>query len=248
MLSSARPGHTFFESERYPMTAYICLCLGMALCFRHITAKQHIDKILLYNEEDSLMAAQDGFTSATQHLARLLLASRSPWEHNYEGVSLPDLDEIQHEWENKIFIGTSIDNACSTLPFFAEMAVLADADGADVILFSPVSKAICCDKNFAHAWALMLSRLGLRNVTVFNIPLSASNCWITRPIWMKKYLAFSLQAMQVIQFNSDIRRLLYTVSTHDGHLAYYPTYFHRIHEILPSLFFWLHSLKVHSVF
>jgi len=38
---------------------------------------------------------------------------------------------------------------------------------------------------------------------------------------MKKYSIFYIEAVKIIQSNSEIMRLLYTVSTYDGHLAYY---------------------------
>jgi hypothetical protein len=227
-----------------PMTTYVDICLALALaisiCLSFVVAKQEFineTEIILDSNENSLKGAPYDLTNKKS--AHFLLAFRWPWERSSSS------DNIEYEWDNEIYAG-SFTNECST--FFLRMVdILPDSDGADVISFSPISKTVSREPNFANVWIILLSKMGLQNTTSSNFHFFASKCWIAKPIWIKKYLAFHLKAIQIIQSNSDIMRLLYTVSTYDGHLAYRPTYYKYIQERLPSFFFWIHSLKVHRV-
>jgi hypothetical protein len=200
--------------------------------------------------------------------------SRFPWAHfvkmgkskYFESAFWPILYSRQHEWANQDYVGFISYSLVikQSLTEFPLDNIIKQAKGADVISFYKLSStgliinALRGHRNFSEVWIALLTKMGFQHddIMSFEMPFFPCNCWIAKPVWMRRFLLFAFKAMEILETDSKIRKLAYKNSAYTGKLSQsqlmaitgkpYYTFHPFIMERLPCFFFWIYGAKMYD--
>lgn len=184
----------------------------------------------------------------------------------FENAFFPILNDKMSEWENKQYVGLVSYNIVKkqNLKHFPLRKMIEESDGADVIAFFKysgtdlISQATYFHPKFLDIWLDLLTKLGfkMKDIMSDKIPMYPCNCWIAKPKWMKLYIDFIMKAMDLMETDEHMKKMLYSDSGYRSNLSKgqlvsisgKPYYTHHpfILERLSCFFFWVNDAKVYS--
>ena len=184
----------------------------------------------------------------------------------FESQFFISLQRLEYEWFDKKYVGLMSYNIVQKQDVKEVQLsnIVGHAKGADVISFYRVSsvdlitQAKSCHPGFIEIWVKLLSKMGFDRSTAESttIPVYQSNCWVAKPVWMKRYIEFALKAMVIMGVDPEIREMLYVDSAYKGQLSKkelidisgteYYTYHPFVMERLPCFFFWVNNASLYS--
>jgi hypothetical protein len=216
---------------------------------------------VMYHDDESLKIAEG--LKEKYEWTKLQKLGRSKY---FENQIFLIMDEHYEEWKNKKYVGQisyKIVNKQLNAKFDISN-IIKESNTADVVAFFKRSKldlltqAALYHKHFEQIWVNLLTKLGYTTSEIYQkYPIFPCNCWMAKPDWMKKYIAFVKQAMYLLDNDTELKALCSQNSNYLGSLPAetlidifgkpYYTYEPFIMERLPCFFFSIQGAKIYDV-
>ena len=242
----------------------LLLLIILLFCLHQTTVEYFVESdaiiYVMYHDEESYNTAK---MFQKYEWARFQKLGNSIF---FENAFFPILKTKQGEWESKQYVGLVSYNIVKkqNLKRFPLRTIIDSAGDADVITFfgyarqDLLSQATFMHPKFLDIWLNLLLKLGYKMEDILSnrIPMFPCNCWMAKPDWMKRYVDFAVQAMELLEKDEGLRTLCYNDSGYRSNLSKgklieisgkpYYTYHPFIMERLPCFFFWVEGANIYS--
>jgi hypothetical protein len=223
--------------------------------------RDNIIVYVMYHDDQSLKIAEG--LAGKYDWTKLQKLGRSKY---FENQIFVIMDEDYEEWKNKKYVGQISYNIINKQlnAEFDIANIIEESKNADVVAFFKrseldlLTQATLYHGHFEQVWVSLLTKMGYTTSDIYQkYPTFPCNCWMAKPEWMKKYIAFVKQAMDLLDNDTELKTLCSQDSGYPGSLpaetlmdifgkAYY-TYEPFIMERLPCFFFSIQGAKIYDV-